>query len=205
MSSQNDPKNEDSRRGFLAGGSRVAMLAGLLGGYGAFGAIAARFLYPAKPQDKSWMYVVNADEIRQGESLIYRGPSGETINVARQRDEGSADDFIALSSTCPHLGCQVHWEAQNDRFYCPCHNGVFDPSGKGVSGPPGDAGQSLPSYPLKLDGKLLFIELPVGEAVASNAEGEVIDRVEGIHAAGHDPCLAPRPPQLRECRDERDA
>ncbi len=205
MSSKNDPKKEDARRGFIAGGSRVAMLAGLLGGYGAFGAIAARFLYPAKPQDKRWMYVASTDTIRQGESLIYRGPSGETINVARQRDEGNADDFIALSSTCPHLGCQVHWEAQNDRFYCPCHNGVFDPSGKGVSGPPGEAGQSLPRYPLKLDGKLLFIELPVGEAVASASEGEVIDRVEGIHAAGHDPCLAPRPPQPRECRDERDA
>ena len=101
---------------------------------------------------------------------------------------GDVDDFIALSSTCPHLGCQVHWEAAHDRFFCPCHNGVFDPSGRGLSGPPGEAGLSLPSYNLRVDNGLLFIEVPVTRL--TQRRGEVIDRVEGIHGPGHDPCLA---------------
>ncbi|HJO04219.1 MAG TPA: Rieske 2Fe-2S domain-containing protein [Acidobacteriota bacterium] len=94
--------------------------------------------------------------------MLYRGPAGETINVVRYASSGTAEDFIALSSTCPHLGCQVHWEPYNDRYFCPCHNGVFDPEGAGVSGPPGDAGQSLPRYRLSIEDGLLFIEVPVG-------------------------------------------
>jgi nitrite reductase/ring-hydroxylating ferredoxin subunit len=144
------------------------------------------------------MFVAETDQFNVGDALLYRGPSGETVNIARQASGGSEKDYIALSSTCPHLGCQVHWEAHNDRFFCPCHNGVFDRGGKGVSGPPGDAGQSLPRYPLRVDGSLLFIEMPVETLTADGgktkhaSQGEVVARVEGIHAAGHDPCLSGR-------------
>jgi menaquinol-cytochrome c reductase iron-sulfur subunit len=40
----------------------------------------------------------------------------------------------ALSATCTHLGCQVRWDKEH--FRCPCHGGVYDASGKVVSGPP---------------------------------------------------------------------
>ncbi len=67
---------------------------------------------------------------------------------------------MALSSTCPHLGCKVHWEAPENRFFCPCHNGAFDPSGRAIAGPPAEAGQSLGRYPLRIEGGLLYIEVP---------------------------------------------
>ena len=123
-----DPQGE--RRGFLARTSNLAMSAGLVGGYGALAYIAGRFLYPARPRRMEWIYVAETARVRSDEALLYRAPNGETVNITRLGSSGSADDFIALSSTCPHLGCQVQWEAQNDRFFCPCHNGVFDPSGK---------------------------------------------------------------------------
>ena len=47
-----------------------------------------------------------------------------------------AKQVRALSATCTHLGCQVRWDAQSSRFRCPCHGGVYDASGKVVSGPP---------------------------------------------------------------------
>jgi Rieske Fe-S protein len=112
------------------------MVAGLAGGYGGFGAIALRYLYPSTTGDRIWQFVIETDRVKVGESIRYRGPSGETVNIARQNRNGDAEDFIALSSTCPHLGCQVRWESQNNRFYCPCHNGVFDPAGVATSGPP---------------------------------------------------------------------
>ena len=52
---------------------------------------------------------------------------------------GRIDRFEAYSSTCPHLGCRVHWESEEGNFFCPCHRGVFDERGVGVSGPPADA------------------------------------------------------------------
>ena len=176
------------RRGVLSRFSNLAMLAGLVGGYGAFAWIAGRFLYPAKPTPKRWMFVTEADEVGLGESVLYRGPSGETINIARLQD-----GFIALSSTCPHLGCQVFWEAQNNRFYCPCHNGAFDPAGKGISGPPGDAQMELPRYELKVENGLLMVEVPLPQlAEGEEPRGELIRKVAGIHGPGHDPCLVPK-------------
>lgn len=191
-SEETPPAQTTERPGLLSRSSTLAMFAGLAGGYGFFAYIAGRFLYPARPQDRQWTFVIETDRVSPGESVLYRAPSGETINVARQGNAGDVDDFIALSSTCPHLGCQVHWEAARDRFFCPCHNGVFDPSGRGLSGPPGDAGLSLPRYNLKIDNGLLFIEIPVTRL--TQGRGEVIDRVEGIHGPGHDPCLAGRRP-----------
>ena len=91
------------------------MVARLLGGYGVFGAIAARYLYPARPDDRRWQFVCDLGRLRVGESLVYTGPAGDTVNVTRQRPGSTVDAFIALSSTCPHLGCQVHWERHNDR------------------------------------------------------------------------------------------
>ncbi len=161
----NDTASGPDRRTFLKAASSVAMVSGLAGGYGALGAVAGRFLYPAHPPERRWMFVALAGTFAVGDSMVYRGPAGETINITRQGSTGELSDFIALSSTCPHLGCQVHWETQNNRYFCPCHNGTFDPAGVATGGPPGDAGQSLPRYSLKIDKDLLFIEVPVNSAV----------------------------------------
>jgi nitrite reductase/ring-hydroxylating ferredoxin subunit len=184
---------EPERRKFLGGASRAAMVVGLAGGYGGLGLIAGRFLYPASTDNLFWQYVTTVDRMTVGDSFVYRGPSGETISITRQGRGTEAGDFIALSSTCPHLGCQVHWEAQNERFFCPCHNGTFDASGVGTGGPPGDAGQSLPRYDLKIEGGLLYIAVsrPSFATKEDEAQAELLAEVEGIHAPGHDPCLAP--------------
>jgi nitrite reductase/ring-hydroxylating ferredoxin subunit len=155
------------RRRFISLSSTAAMILGLLGGYGAFGSIAARFLYPAREADRRWLFVSLVRAILPGQTVLYRTPAGATVNVTR-RGSGD-DDFIALSSTCPHLGCQVHWEAAKSRYFCPCHNGTFDESGRGTGGPPGDAGQSLPRYPLRVENGLLFIETPVGGLLGGGA------------------------------------
>ena len=42
----------------------------------------------------------------------------------------------ALSATCTHLGCQVQWDGDKRRFFCPCHGGAYDASGQVVAGPP---------------------------------------------------------------------
>jgi len=105
--------------------------------------------------------VAEVGRLMAGDSLPFTTPSGATAAIARQAVSGDVSDFIALSSTCPHLGCKVHWEGPKSRFFCPCHSGAFDPTGKAIAGPPADAGQSLLRYPLKIENGLLFIEVPV--------------------------------------------
>jgi Rieske Fe-S protein len=155
------PEPEPERRTFLSTASTVAMTAGLLSGYGTLFYMAGRFLYSASPRKLAWLYVAEAAKVKVGDVLRYQTPAGQTVTLTRRGDTGTEADFLALSSTCPHLGCQVHWEPQNNRFFCPCHNGAFEPSGKAIAGPPAEAGQSLPKFPLRLENGLIFIQAPV--------------------------------------------
>jgi len=187
------PPEDPDRRGFIKNASRVAMTAGIVGGYGGFAAIAGRFLYPSRTGEVVWQFVSEVAGIEVGQAIRYRGPSGETINITRMARDGGSEDFIALSSTCPHLGCQVRWEAQNDRFFCPCHNGVFDPSGVATGGPPGEAGQSLPRYELEVRDGLLHIAVPPPRFTAAEGDPKqvagIMEDAEPISGPGHDPCL----------------
>ena len=156
-----DDPTEPERRRFLAKASSVAMGGGLVAGYGGFAAISARYLYPAHPDEQGWLFVTDVASMAPGQGLLYRAPNGATVNIARQGNAGGVDDFVALSRTCPHLGCQVHWQAVEGRFFCPCHNGTFDRKGVATGGPPAEAELSLPRYALDLRGGLLFIRVPV--------------------------------------------
>lgn len=180
-----DPKKQE----LLSRLANIAMVAGIATAYGTLAAIMARFLYPSRPPARDWMFVGNVDRFAPGESRVFRTPAGETVNITRQGNGIDAADFVALSSVCPHLGCQVHWEPQNDRYFCPCHNGVFSPDGIATGGPPAEAGQSLPEYPLKVERSLLFIE--VEESVLAKGPGSLEDPV-GPPGPGHDPCLYAR-------------
>lgn len=196
------PAAPDNRRAFLKNASRAAMAAGLIGGYGGFAAVAGRYLYPARTGDVMWQFVTEVAGVAVGQAVRYRGPSGETINIARRARNGDAGDFIALSSTCPHLGCQVRWEGQNNRFFCPCHNGVFDPSGKAIAGPPGDAGLSLPRYELRVEGGALHIAVPRPQLAAERPDPSgIVTAADDPAGPGHDPCLAPTARKRLERRD----
>jgi menaquinol-cytochrome c reductase iron-sulfur subunit len=63
-------------------------------------------------------------------------------------------DYIAMSNICTHLGCRVRWIDNQQQFFCPCHNGVFDKEGAVVSGPPP---RSLEHYQVKLEDDQLFL------------------------------------------------
>lgn len=176
--------------------SNLAMIGGLAAGYGVFGYMALRFLYPKESKTVAWQFVCETKAIPPGGARLYQTPAGQRVNVARIAGGDTAEAFIALSSTCPHLGCKVHWEPQKDRFFCPCHNGTFDKTGKGTGGPPGDAGQSLPRYPIKVEKGLIYIQVETAVLAERSAAGlvEELPRPEG---SGHDPCLAPQCERVR--------
>lgn len=66
----------------------------------------------------------------------------------------NGQDFIAMSNVCTHLGCHVRWVAEQNKFFCPCHNGVFDKYGNVVSGPPP---RPLDRYEVKTQDAQLYI------------------------------------------------
>jgi menaquinol-cytochrome c reductase iron-sulfur subunit len=63
-------------------------------------------------------------------------------------------DYIAMSNICTHLGCRVRWVDDQQQFFCPCHNGIFDKEGLVVSGPPP---RPLDRYEVKVENDQLYL------------------------------------------------
>ncbi|PRP95404.1 Cytochrome b6-f complex iron-sulfur subunit [Enhygromyxa salina] len=62
----------------------------------------------------------------------------------------------AFSSVCPHLGCAVDYEAESDKFVCPCHDSAFGLDGAHEAGPSPRPLDQL-EFEEQQDGKLLAI------------------------------------------------
>ncbi len=69
-------------------------------------------------------------------------PNGR-FYVVRLPDGG----FLAVYHRCTHLGCTVPWDAEAQRFVCPCHNSQFDMRGD-LENPP--APRPLDLFPLTI-------------------------------------------------------
>ena len=135
---------EQTRRGFLA-----ALLAGigLVASYGVFAAYGIAYLFPPPSRRR-------AARLFAGRRADF--PDGSAISVVDQKGRSllilaRGGRLEAFDTRCPHLGCRVHWEADHERFVCPCHLGMFDVAGTAISGPPAEAGQSLTRVPLDVD------------------------------------------------------
>ncbi|MBY0491561.1 MAG: Rieske (2Fe-2S) protein [Gemmatimonadaceae bacterium] len=80
-----------------------------------------------------------------------------------------AVSFRAFSSVCTHLGCSVGHDAEQKRFHCPCHHGLFDvKTGEVLGGPPP---RPLDSLPVKVvDGEVFIQHLTFRTGIASKVE-----------------------------------
>ena len=50
-------------------------------------------------------------------------------------DEGETLESYGINSICTHLGCVVPWNANENKFMCPCHGSQYNAQGKVVRGP----------------------------------------------------------------------
>ena len=123
--------------GFLAG------LAGVLVGGPAAVLFAAPLFRERGPVEEQWIPLGPADAFPEGQVTAteypfqhqdgwYRADRSRSVAVRRETD----GEFTIFSSTCTHLGCAIRWEADAQQFVCPCHNGIFDPEGRPIAGPP---------------------------------------------------------------------
>jgi cytochrome b6-f complex iron-sulfur subunit len=143
------------RRKFLLG----AFLTALAGAYGVFAGIAVKFVFPKRKQPRRIrVFIAFAEEITVGASKAVVMPSGDQLLLSNtgRLNPSTGNTLIAFSNSCPHLGCKVHWEAQRERFVCPCHQGVFNASGVAISGPPAQSGKSLSPYWIEVEGDSIY-------------------------------------------------
>ena len=63
----------------------------------------------------------------------------------------NASGIWAVSRTCTHLGCRLHYREKDHVLICPCHQSIFTSAGKRIDGP---AKKDLPVYvATRMEGK----------------------------------------------------
>ncbi len=149
VSADNNSKLVKSKRKLL---SMIAMFTGIVISHGFFGAYIFRFILPKKREIKFRKTLIsNTKKIPTGQSFVFTDLKGNSIILAN-----TTEGFKAISTTCTHLGCQVHWDQVENSFVCPCHNAYFDTDGNVVSGP---APRPLERFDVKLDNDNIFVML----------------------------------------------
>ena len=137
---------ETGRRPALA---RILAAIGLVSSYGLLGGYAIAFLFPPAVRRRAGkVFIGRRGDFAPGSARSFVDQKGRTLIVL-----ATADELSAFDARCPHLGCKAHWEAQADRFFCPCHGGAFDRHGVAFAGPPAAAKQSLTRVDLEVDAR----------------------------------------------------
>jgi cytochrome b6-f complex iron-sulfur subunit len=117
-----------SRRDFIA---NIIMGTGTVLGLGSLAYRFLEYLYPVVPPIK--LVEVPAgkpDDIPSDGARLVQLPAGPVLL------EKADNEVRALSAICTHLGCTVQWHAEEKKFICPCHQGIYDFNGNVLSGPP---------------------------------------------------------------------
>ena len=78
--------------------------------------------------------IVALEDVAVGDTHLFRYPEEQDPAILLRLAE---QEVVAFSQKCTHLGCVVYFEAEEDRWHCPCHEGNFAPrTGAVLSGPP---------------------------------------------------------------------
>ena len=70
-------------------------------------------------------------DLKPNSSKVFRFGSRPGLLVRTSEGE-----YRALSAVCTHLGCTVQYRNDMHQIWCACHNGLYDLSGRNISGPP---------------------------------------------------------------------
>ncbi|SDP74209.1 QcrA and Rieske domain-containing protein [Desulforhopalus singaporensis] len=111
--------------------------------------LASRQKRGDKQTDAGYIDVAKVETFQPGTvTAVARGG----FYVSRLED-GS---FLALTSTCTHLGCALPWDNKERKFICPCHGSTFDCRGDVLSSP---ATSALSLHPLRLENGVVRVDI----------------------------------------------
>lgn len=132
-----------SRRTFLSYAmGAMASFMGIVAGVPIIGYLGGVFLAKGRSQ---W--------VKLGRIEQFAGPAPQSAQFTLAQQDGwvegrearscwvirEGSKLAVFNGRCTHLGCAYSWQREGeyaDRFFCPCHNGIYDRGGYVVGGPP---------------------------------------------------------------------
>lgn len=104
---------------------------GLLFGLGSLALRFVQFVIPSPTERRLHTVLIGSETgLPLGEAVPVNF-GGHKLMVLR-----TPDGVTAFSRRCTDLGCLVSWNKEREQFVCPCHQGVFDKTGRNIAGPP---------------------------------------------------------------------
>lgn len=122
-------KNEPERRRFV----EIFLGAGIVASLASFAYPILRFLIPPPVAELTSDTVLAAKigDLKPNSGKIFRFGSRPALLMM------TADgQYHAVSAVCTHLGCTVQYRTDLHEVWCACHNGMYDVTGRNISGPP---------------------------------------------------------------------
>lgn len=101
-------------------------------------------------QNSSFFTVGSVTQLNsKGQIFQEKTPIGSVLVVR------SDNNLVAVNPTCPHKGCRVKWQSQEQNFDCPCHEGKFHFDGSVKGGKPK---RPLKVYTVKIVGDSVLVK-----------------------------------------------
>ncbi len=139
-------KERQTRREFL---KSIPILGALAVAFGVFLRNFILYLFPSIEKKRYHKYLVcKVDELEVGKAKRL-DIGGKPVYVVRLKE-----GYRVFSGICTHLGCIIRWEEQKERFFCPCHKGVYAKDGRVLKGPPP---RPLDRYKVEVKNDLVFM------------------------------------------------
>lgn len=114
-------------------------------------ALAAWSAIPRGERAFEAAFIANVQNVPVGSATPFSYPRPEDLCLLLHLNSGV---FVAYSRRCTHLSCPVEAQIDQNRIYCPCHNGAFAlEDGHVLQGPPP---RPLPQIILDIRGEKIY-------------------------------------------------
>ena len=148
------------RRRFLSGA--IAAMGGIITAVVGIPAIAYIVGPALKQQAAEWIQLGSVRKVEKGTPTLFKATLTRQTGWVTSQEEVAAyvltedgQSFVAMSNICTHLGCRLRWIPEQGKFFCPCHNGIFNKDGSIVSGP---QPRPMDRFQTKIDNDTIFIK-----------------------------------------------
>jgi Rieske Fe-S protein len=92
-----------------------------------------KFAFPTLGKEPDFVVLNRKDFAGLANNTVKPFAWGGTVGLYYKKENGSV---MALKGVCSHMECNVAYRPAEKRFYCACHQGWFDDTGKNIAGPP---------------------------------------------------------------------
>lgn len=159
MGASEDQDRQVHRRDFMK--TAIVGIGGLISA--GFGIPAVAYILgPALQQGTSdWIQLGSINKVEVGIPTLFKTLIQTQTGWITAEEEFSAyvltedgQNYIVMSNVCTHLGCRIRWIAEQNNFFCPCHNGAFAKDGSVTGGPPP---RPLDRFESKIEDGVLFV------------------------------------------------